>query len=322
MDSRRVEVTLGIDIGGTDVKIGMVDLQGNLLDFISCPTVRDAQKSVSLDGFTDVIMEMIDKHRNQYNVLGIGLSSPGILNVDRGLVHYAINLGWVDFPLADLLAEKVSLPVWIISDVSAGALGEYNFGSARNQSHLLYISIGTGISASYLSGGAFFPTPNGTLMNIGHTSIDHDGVTCNCGNKGCLEQYVSSSAIVARVIREKEQFLPEMSHLFNELDRFGVSEIYEYAAKGHHYSQKVLKEAGEMLGVAIANLVNIFGTVPIVIGGGLSLAEKYFMDSARNVAMSRLPQIYSKNLLILSATHPKHAGVLGAAIHAFNNLWR
>lgn len=317
MDSSLAEVTLGIDIGGTDVKIGMVDRQGNLLDFFSCPTVRDGHMVVSIDCFTGAVMEMIEKHRTSYKVAGIGLSTPGILNVDKGIVHYAINLGWVEFPLANLLAEKVNLPVWIISDVSAGTLGEYHFGSARNHKGLLYISIGTGISASYLSDGTFFPTSNGTFLNIGHASIDYNGVPCNCGNKGCLENYVSSSAIVSRVIREKEHFIPEMSHLFDELDRFGVSEIYEYANKGHQYSQKVLKEAGELLGVAIANLINIFGPALIVIGGGLSLAENYFIDSARNVAMSRLPETYSKKLVIVSATHPKHAGILGAAVHAF-----
>lgn len=312
-----MEVTLGLDIGGTNLKAGVVDREGNMLLYSNTPVEHDSQGSVSIDSIAGSARKLLEQLPSTCRVVGVGISTPGLLDTEGGIVHYAINLGWSDCPLGPLLSEKLQLPFVLESDIAAAAVGEQRMGSAKNRNRFLFISIGTGIGACFYSDGAFLTSPLGPVMNIGHMSVDYQGIPCGCGNVGCLEKYVSSAAMVARAERER-RFEPTLiNEMLESGHRMGVQAINQAALKGDPLSVRILSEAGVDLGGAIVNLVQLMGPGDIIVGGGVSLSREFFMESARRTVKNRLNSYYLKYLNIVNAEHPGKAGVYGAAALAF-----
>jgi glucokinase len=230
-------------------------------------------------------------------------------------------MGWENTPLGSILEKHLKLPVSIQSDVIAGACGEYHFGSARDKRSFLYISIGTGIGGAYFIDGKLLRTANEAILNIGHISVAVDGESCGCGNKGCLEQYISGSAIVRRVNREREGAATSLNEKRHPHESVSLKEIYHAARSGDDYTQKVLLEAGTYLGAGIVNMINLFGPGTIVIGGGVSLLEDCLMERAREVVSQRVKSYLLDRTEIVAASHPQQAGILGAACAALEQKY-
>lgn len=318
MTLNREELVLGIDIGGTQLKMGMVDRRGTLIEQKSVSLIK-TRGMADLDFIFESAEELVGRYSENYSVLGIGISTPGILDEDGETVRNAVNLGWYDLPLKKLMEDKLKYPVFMLNDAAAGALGEYFFGSAERENRVLYVSIGTGIGACLLSNGTTC-----SILDLGHVSVDREGEACECGNKGCLEKYVSGPALSRRVRSERMN----VEHSLLNVTLEGVSEqkaqdarlVYEAAVQGDVYARQVLREAGHILGTALVNCLHLFEFDFVVIGGGLSRAGSYLTDSVRDTVRERYKQARPENLRILHAKHPTHAGILGASAVAFNRL--
>ncbi|GIN72317.1 glucokinase [Bacillus sp. J14TS2] len=304
---KNAQIAVGVDIGGTNIKIALVTEYGEWIDSQSLLVKRDAAHCAELDFICQAIKSFIDKHNVYPQLSGIGVASPGIVDTDNGVIEYAVNLGWNHVRLVEIMQNKLHLNVHLLSDSVAGAIGEQLY-TAADLDHYMFICIGTGLGASLIQNGEAFNGAGGAI-NLGHMSIIHNGKQCNCGNTGCLEKYVSASALIERAKVD----------LNNNYNAFKSQELtphhlFEAAENGDTYAISLFQETGQLLGMAIVNCIHLFGAHNYIIGGGVSQAGRYILDSAQREVKSR----YKENeIRIIQSTVPTAAGVVGAAMYVF-----
>jgi len=313
------DLAIGVDIGGTNIKLGLISEHGKMIDQLSLPVVRNDDGVVDVSYIANIISEFIQNNHILPRLKGVGIACPGILDTKNGIVKFAVNLGWMHIDLVSLLQDRLQLPVRLESDAVAGAIGERHYGAGIDKPTFLYVCIGTGVGASLIIDNSLYEGGWGSVINIGHTSIIHNGLQCECGNKGCLEKYVSAPAIAQQVRNEIQAKKESMLHEYrNELHALDSRLIYHAAEQGDAYAIEVFQAAGRLLGISLVNCLHLFGIENIIIGGGFSQAGKYFLDPARQAVAERFEEHNDRKVSIICASHPTTSGVLGAAAPLFN----
>ncbi|MCI8354728.1 MAG: ROK family glucokinase [Lachnospiraceae bacterium] len=298
----------GVDIGGTTVKLGLFDTQGNVLDKWEIPTRTEDNGSHILPDIAESIrekMKLIDRD----SIAGVGVGAPGPIDGD-GVVHRAVNLGWGTFSIKDTLEDLLNLPVMAGNDANVAALGEMWMGGGQGCRDLIMVTLGTGVGGGIIVKGKMLTGFTGAGGEIGHMHVeDREEETCNCGNKGCLEQYSSATGITRLANR-----------LLASCDRDSVLRQGEVSAKTVFDAVKardplaveVAEKFGKYLGDTLASIACVVNPETIVIGGGVSKAGEVLIDFIR-------PN-YEKNVFCGSrevkfslATLGNDAGIYGAA---------
>ena len=214
---------------------------------------------------------------------GLGIASPGAVDVARGIVPNAPQLpGWQDVPLARLLGERFGLPTLLENDASAAALGEHRFGAGRGSRHMLYITVSTGVGGGIIIDGDLYRGKSGAAGEMGHVIIDMNGPPCGCGARGCLESLASGTAIAKRgELLAESGGSPILARLRKE-EGPDTAEMMERAVTmGDAASREAFRQAGHYFGVALAGFVNVFDPEVIVIGGGVAKAGDLLLEQAR-----------------------------------------
>ena len=298
----------GVDVGGTTVKLGLFDAQGNVLDKWEIPTRCEDEGSHILPDIADSIrdkMKRIDKD----SVAGVGVGAPGPID-SKGVVHRAVNLGWGTFSIKDTLEDLLNMPVMAGNDANVAALGEMWMGGGQGCRDLIMVTLGTGVGGGIIIDGRILTGFTGAGGEIGHMHVeDGEEESCNCGNKGCLEQYSSATGITRLANR-----------LLAASDRDSVLRGREVSAKSVFDAVKAkdplaveaAEKFGKYLGDALASIACVVNPEAIVIGGGVSKAGEILIDYIR-------PH-YEKNVFHGSrevkfslATLGNDAGIYGAA---------
>ncbi len=281
-DSPRLYGT--IDLGGTKLRSVVFDDSGRILG----DDIRASRTAEGLDAVLDRMVECLDGSLSKAGVArerlaGLGVASPGAVDVVRGIVPNAPQLpGWQDVPLARLMEERLGLPTLLENGATAAALGEHRFGAGRGSRFMLYITVSTGVGGGIIIDGELYRGKSGAAGELGHVIIDMSGPPCGCGARGCLESLASGTAIA----KKGEQLAqsgdsPVLARLRREEGRV-TAEIMERAAKmGDIASREAFREAGHYLGVALAGLVNVLDPEVIVIGGGVAKAGDLLLEQAR-----------------------------------------
>ncbi len=247
--------------------------------------------------------------------LGMGISLPGMVDVEMGSLVFSPNLQWRDVPLRQLFSERVGLTVWIDNDANAAALGEHLFGVARHERHFLFIVAGVGVGGGLFLNGELYRGAHGMAGEIGHTSILFDkSRPCRCGNWGCWENSANQSSLIERVRARLE--VGRQSTITSILKQqnlpLNLATIIQAAESGDEEALGALSETGEALGLGVANLINIFNPEMVVIGGALSKAGKFILPSVKKVVEERALDVIRRHTrLALSAFGPD-AGAMGA----------
>lgn len=303
------QLAVGVDIGGTNLKIALVTEYGKWIDSQSLMLKRDGDQRAEVSFICQAVKSFIDKHDVYRQLSGIGVASPGILDTDNGVIEYAVNLSWNHVRLVEIMQSYLHLDIHLLSDSVAGAIGEQSY-TATGLDHYMFICIGTGLGASLIQNGEAFNGAGGAI-NLGHMSIIHNGKQCSCGNTGCLEKYVSASAFIDRVKMDVK------NGSFNqriEPKELGPHHLFKAAENGDTYAISLFQEAGQLLGMAIVNCIHLFGAHNYIIGGGVSQAGRYILDSAQREVKSR----YKENKIrIIQSAVPTTAGMIGAAMYVF-----
>ena len=298
----------GVDIGGTTVKLGLFDTQGNVLDKWEIPTRTEDNGSHILPDIAESIrekMKLIDRD----SIAGVGVGAPGPIDGD-GVVHRAVNLGWGTFSIKDTLEDLLNLPVMAGNDANVAALGEMWMGGGQGCRDLIMVTLGTGVGGGIIVKGKMLTGFTGAGGEIGHMHVeDREEETCNCGNKGCLEQYSSATGITRLANR-----------LLASCDRDSVLRQGEVSAKTVFDAVKardplaveVAEKFGKYLGDTLASIACVVNPETIVIGGGVSKAGEVLIDFIRpnyekNVFCG------SKEVKFSLATLGNDAGIYGAA---------
>ncbi|WP_349407808.1 ROK family glucokinase [Pseudalkalibacillus sp. SCS-8] len=315
------KIAVGVDLGGTTIKMAFVDESGNMIEKWHIPTdITDGGRNIANHIGASIKDKLKDTDLEISSIEGIGIGAPGFINLENGFIYKAVNLGWENYPLKDDLEGITGLPVFVDNDANIAALGEMWKGAGNQAANLICITLGTGIGGGIILDGEILHGANGMAGEIGHiTSITSGGAPCNCGKTGCLETIASATGI-ARIATEGLSDHPE-SALHQRLDgkeRLTAEDVFISAADGDEWSNEVIRTICHHLGLAIANLSNGLNPSKIVIGGGVSKAGDQLLKPLKEVfAQFALPRVYEATDFAI-ASLGNDAGVVGAAKLLFN----
>ncbi len=309
---------IGIDIGGTKVAGGLVDVDGNITDRARRDTPdRSKSPSVVEDTIVEVVAELMQLV-GAGSVAAVGIGAAGFVAADRATVVFAPHLSWRHEPLREALQKRVAVPMFVDNDANAAAWAEWKFGAAQGESHLMMITLGTGIGGGILIDGQVQRGRFGIAGEFGHMQVVPGGHRCECGNRGCWEQYASGNALVREARSLFSANSPLASDLFDRVEGLPANLtgplITAAARDGDPTACELLAEIGNWLGVGIANLAAAFDPGTFVIGGGLSAAGDLLLASARETFRRQLTgRGYRPEARIVVAQLGNDAGLIGAA---------
>ncbi len=301
----------GVDIGGTTVKIGLFSVEGELLEKWEITTRTDEGGAYILSDIAKSVEEnMSAKGIKKEEVKGVGMGVPGPVKED-GTVVKCVNLGWGVFNAAEELSSLLGLPVKVGNDANMAALGEYWQGGGKGFNSVIMVTLGTGVGGGIIINGKMLAGVNGAGGEIGHMTIDLDEQdVCNCGKKGCLEQYASATGIV-RLANRALQTSEKPSKL-REAKYISAKEIFDCAKSGDNLALELVEEHGKRLGYALANIACVVDPEAFVIGGGVSRAGDILIN-----AVKKYYQEYAfhacRNTQFHLATLGNDAGMYGGA---------
>lgn len=312
------QLAIGIDIGGTKVAGGLVDVDGNITHRARRDTPhRSKSPSVVEDTIVEVVAELL-QIVGSGSVAAVGIGAAGFVAADRATVVFAPHLSWRHEPLQEALQKRIAMPIFVDNDANAAAWAEWKFGAAQGESHLMMITLGTGIGGGILINGEVQRGRFGIAGEFGHMQIVPGGHRCECGNRGCWEQYASGNALVREARSLFSASSPIASDLFDRAE--GVPGnltgplITQAAQDGDPTARELLAEIGNWLGLGIANLAAAFDPGTFVIGGGLSAAGDLLLASARETFKRQLTgRGYRPEARIVAAELGNDAGLIGAA---------
>jgi glucokinase len=270
--------SIGVDLGGTNLRIAAVDDQGALEEKVTLGTKVSRGRDYVIADMCDAIQRLSDKYGTSAQLLGIGIGVPGIIDMQTGLVRESPNLpDWVDYPARAAIEQRLKTVVILENDANVAALGEKWLGAAKDYSDVAMLTLGTGVGGGLVLNGAIWCGANGMAGELGHTTVEPDGHPCGCGNRGCLEQYASATAIV-RMAREAiaRGGASALASAANSDPEFSAKSLYNLAIQGDEDARRIFRYVGRCLGIVLSNMVNSLNLPIYVIGGGASAAWKAF----------------------------------------------
>jgi glucokinase len=312
---------VGVDIGGTNVVVGLVPaVGGRPLGLRNRATASLGRTGEVVGHIVRMVEEAMEEALTEVggsrdDVIGIGIGCPGPLDLERGIVLDAFNLGWKDFELRDQLGDALGLRANLENDANCATWGEFWLGAGKEARNLVGVTLGTGIGGGLILDGKLVRGAASSAGELGHMTIDFTGRRCACGNYGCLEAYASGPNIAARA-REgleagAESLLLDM--VAGDLDRITAVTVYEALVQGDAYAQEVMLETAKILGAGIANVVNVLSPEVIVIVGGVTRAGEYLFGPVRSEVRRRAFKTAERVCRIVPGDLPETAGVIGAA---------
>jgi glucokinase len=268
---------VGIDLGGTETKIGLVDGDGDILkkEIISTDVEDGFRKVISKVGMT--VLEMLKKENISKNeILGIGIGSPGSVDRNTGIVLFSPNFpDWQYTPLTEYLEEITNIDTFVENDANAFALGEWAFGKHRRCKNIIGLTLGTGVGGGVIINDQLLVGANGFASELGHVIVQPEGPLCGCGSHGCIESYASAPNIV-RQAKEYFKKFPD-SYIFS-LSKITAKDVFDAAKKGDRVASLVLEKVTTILAIAISNYIHIFNPEYVIIGGGVSKAGSILLN--------------------------------------------
>jgi glucokinase len=293
-----VDQVLGIDLGGTAIKLGRIDLQGACLQTLTVPTPQPATPEAVLAALVSAISQVDPHHQAQ----AIGIGTPGPADSSGRVAMVAINLpGWQQVPLADWLEAKTGRSTCVANDANCAGLGEMWLGVGQHYGNFILLTLGTGVGGAIFINGQLFTGPYGAAGELGLITLYPDGLACNSGNRGSLEQYLSIAAIRRRTGKDP-------------------AELGQLAQAGDSDALAFWTEYGRDLGIGLTSLIYVLTPEAIVIGGGISQSSDFFFPAAAAEIATRVHPSSRVGLKLLKAQLGNQAGMIGAAKLAWEHL--
>ncbi len=312
---QRDALAIGIDIGGTAVKLGLVRPGDGLLAESEIATPVAVSPEQAAHAIAAAVLELMTDRE----VAAVGVGCAGLVSAATGVVHVSPNLPrWHDVPLGAILRTELRRPVAVLNDANAFALAEATAGAGHGLSPMVGLTLGTGVGGAVVEEGRLAAGLHGFGGEAGHMSIDMDGERCPCGNRGCLELYIGRRALVAAYLNRARWVPGEAAYELARGDRTALEPklLCEAAQRGDAQAQAIFIRAGEVLGVALANLSNLIDPAAFVIGGGIAQAGELLFDPARRTLAERAMIGRKRVAPVLPAALGTRAGVIGAGLHA------
>ncbi|GAA5074630.1 ROK family protein [Nocardia iowensis] len=304
-------LTVGIDVGGTNIRASVIDTSGEVLDTVQAPTPHSAK------ALEDALDRSVRELCRRHPIGAVGLAVAGFINGDRSTVRFAPHLPWQDTPVAQRLTERLELPVILEHDANAAMWAEYRFGAAAGGHNVVLVAIGTGIGAALLIDGQLYRGTHGVAPELGHLQVVPGGRACPCGKRGCWERYCSGTALADTAI-EMLATDPVRSVLARDVFRDPGSltgrRVAGAAQDGDPLAVRVMADFARWLGLGLAFVSDIFDPDLVVIAGGVSSSAPLFLDEAREEYARSVTGAGHRPLARIRTTQlGEAAGMIGAA---------
>jgi glucokinase len=303
------EYSIGVDLGGTNLRAAAIDAQGKMLDKIAGSTDLKAGRNVVIDDMVQSI-EALRARLGEHSLRGVGIGLPGFILIDKGIIVGSNNMPeFENYPVRDEIEKRLGAKVILENDANAAALGEKWMGAGREVDDLVLLTLGTGIGGGIIVNGRVLHGHLGMAGELGHLTVVANGNPCGCGNRGCLEKHASATAIAA---------MARLIGLGHDKEHDLTSEdVYKLAVEGNDRAQTIFRSMGEALGIALANLINIFNFPLYLLSGGPLPAWDYFAPAMMEEVARRSFTYRHAPTRIERATLGNEAGLYGAAYLPF-----
>jgi glucokinase len=272
------DFSIGVDLGGTNLRIAAVDVNGYLVEKVTLGTKVSLGRDHVLNDMCDAIQHLSEKYKNSSSMLGIGIGVPGIIDMQTGLLRESPNLpGWADYPVRAEIERRLNTMVILENDANVAAFGEKWLGASKDYDNMAMLTLGTGVGGGLVMDGKIWHGMNGMAGEFGHTTVEPEGQVCGCGNRGCLEQYASATAVV-RMAREAiaENDSCTLARAAHADAEFSAKSIFNLALQGDDDAKRIYRRVGRALGIVLSTLVNSLNLPIYVVGGGVASAWEVF----------------------------------------------
>jgi glucokinase len=273
--------SVGVDLGGTNLRIAAVSTQGHLLEKITLGVRVIQGRDQVINEMCAAIKTLSAKYKGDGEFFGAGIGVPGIIDMATGMLRKSANLpGWEDYPVRAEIERRLEAPVVLENDANAAALGEQWLGAAQGVANSAIVTLGTGIGGGIVLNGKIWHGMNGMAGEFGHVTVEPDGYSCGCGSHGCAEQYASASAVI-RMAREAiaSGEALGLARAASSDPEFGARGVYNLAIQGDEHARRIFRTFGRYLGILLSDLINVLNLDMYVIGGGVSSAWDAFAPS-------------------------------------------
>lgn len=310
---------IGIDVGGTNVKIALVDENGKIIYSNSVPTYAKMGYEYTVNNIKQAIKDLMkETGTDSTSIEGIGFDFPGQVDCKTGVVKLAPNIpGWVNVPIAQMIEDEFHIPTRIDNDVRCAALGELKFGAGKGCQNFVCITVGTGIGSGLVINGKVVRGAANAAGEIGHIKLQmNGGPICGCGDTGCLEAFASGPAIVAMA---QDYIRGGKSTKFREMAAAEGGEITPYmvakaAEEGDPVAKRIFEIVGEYIGIGLTSVINLLNPEKVIIGGGVAEAGDLLFDPIRRTIKERAMVVAGNSVEIVPAELGNSAGVIGASM--------
>lgn len=272
------DFSIGVDLGGTNLRIAAVDVDGHLVEKVTLGTKVSLGRDHVINDMCEAIQHLAEKYKNSSSMLGIGIGVPGIIDMQTGLLRESPNLpGWADYPVRAEIERRLKTVVILENDANVAAFGEKWLGAAKEHDDMAMLTLGTGVGGGLVLDGKIWRGMNGMAGEFGHTTVEPEGQKCGCGNRGCLEQYASATAVV-RMARETiaENSSCALARASHSDAEFSAKSIFNLALQGDEDAKRIYRRVGRALGIVISTMVNSLNLPMYVVGGGVASAWEVF----------------------------------------------
>lgn len=307
---------LGVDLGGTNVAVGVVDEKYNIIGRASVKTdVISGTEAVANNIATAVELAINEAAISKNDITAVGIGSPGNIDSDNGVVVWSENLKFKNLPICKMLKERTGFDFYIENDANAAAYGELLAGAGVGKNNLVAITLGTGVGSGVIVDKKIFSGMNHTGTEIGHTVIMYNGIQCNCGRKGCWETYASATALIRQT---KEKMLSHkdsiMWEICPDIEKVNGRTSFDAMRKGDKYAKEVVDQYIDYIAVGVCDVINVFQPDIICIGGGISKEGDLLIKPIREYfGTCGYTRAYKNNTVITTAKLGNDAGIIGAA---------
>jgi glucokinase len=316
----KIKFAIGVDLGGTSIKLGIVTNTGRLIKKISIRTEANKGPKKVIDNIISGIKALTEK--SKYKIEGIGIGCPGVVTPGKGIVEDPPNLSdWKKVNIGKIIFQEFKKPIFVDNDANAAAIGELTFGSGKKYKSFIMITLGTGVGGGIVMNKKIYHGDFGAAGEIGHISIDYKGPKCNCGSYGCIEAYAGNLYLRERVRTElrKHPKSKIWKLIDNDLSKVSPRNVQSAAEMGDAYAKSVINDLGVHLGSAFASLCNVLDISVFIIGGGIAGFGKPLFDSIKKTIAGRVMAPIRPRVRVLPAKLKNDAGIKGASALVFHH---
>lgn len=316
--SKSEKYAVGVDLGGTNIKFGIVSQNGKLIEKFSLSSKAEDGPEKVVKQIKLGIKEILSK--SEVKIRGIGIGAPGVVSTKKGIVENPPNFpGWVKVNLGHVISKEFNLDCYVENDANAAAIGEMIFGAGKQYNSFIMITLGTGVGGGIILNRKLYRGEIGAAGEVGHITINYEGPKCNCGAYGCIEAYVGNNYLMNRIKSELiNKPNPIISNLVkNNFDLLSPLIIQKAAESGDDYSQSIINQMGNQLGSALASVSNLLDVSIFIIGGGVSGFGRPLFNSINKSLVERVITSLKSRVKVLPATLRNEAGIKGASALVF-----